>query len=66
MNLTIIGIDCATDPKKTGLALAVVEGNRTAILEVTTRKRDKPAAIVHEWIRDSRQVLLPDLNQRFH
>lgn len=58
MNLTIIGIDCATDPKKTGLALSSVQGNRTTLREVTTGRKNSPATIIHDWIQKSRQVLM--------
>jgi hypothetical protein len=58
VNLTIVGIDCATDPKKTGLALGAVEGNQTVLLEVTAGKSDSPGEPVHRWIRNSQQVLL--------
>jgi predicted RNase H-like nuclease len=58
MSLTIVGIDCATDPSKTGLALAVAEGDRTALLDITTAKLSSPSTIIHQWIRDSHRVLL--------
>ena len=58
MKTTVIGIDCAVEPKKTGLALAVVEGSRTQLLKVVTGKDKKPVAIVYDWIRNSQQVLL--------
>lgn len=58
MNMTIIGIDCATDPKKTGMALASVEGNRTVLQQLTTGGNGTPADIANQWIQDNRQVLL--------
>jgi len=58
MGLKIIGVDCATDPKKTGLALGAINGNKTVISEVTTGGTEKPVDIIHEWIRNHKQVLL--------
>ena len=58
MDLTIVGIDCATDPKKTGLALGIVEAGRLSVSEVTTGIGKNPAAIVHDWVCDSPQALL--------
>lgn len=58
MDLTIIGIDCATEPKKTGMALGRVKANTLVLSEVTTGARDDPASIVYEWIRPGGQVLI--------
>jgi predicted RNase H-like nuclease len=58
MSVAIVGIDCATDPNKTGLALASVDGNKTVLQEVTTGRDRSPAEIVNRWIQGSRQALL--------
>jgi hypothetical protein len=41
MYLSIVGIDCATDPKKTGLALGIIEGDRPILKEVTTGRSSR-------------------------
>ena len=58
MSLTIVGIDCATYPRKTGLAVAAVDGSKTILQAVTTGRHSPPAEIVHSWIKDRRKVLL--------
>jgi predicted RNase H-like nuclease len=58
MSLTIVGIDCATDPARTGLALGRLVGNALVISEVTTGSNRTPVSIVNDWISESGQVLL--------
>jgi predicted RNase H-like nuclease len=58
MKTTFVGVDCATDPKKTGLALASVHDFQIQVHEVTTGKTKSPVSIIHDWIMDSEQVLL--------
>ena len=56
---TIIGVDCATQPGKTGLALAQLESDHFLITEVVTGStRRKPEEIISSWVATSRQVLL--------
>ena len=58
MNTTIIGIDCATRPEKLGFALGDWDGERTAVLDVTTGKSKIPASIIYDWIRNCDRALL--------
>ena len=55
----IIGIDCATQPGKTGLALAHVEGSVVVIeeMEIGSEAR-KPVAIVADWVANRDPFLL--------
>lgn len=56
---SIIGIDCATQPEKVGLALARVGGPLLEIEQVAvgSRQRD-PASIAAAWLADRDSVLL--------
>src|SRR5215468_8801728 len=58
----LVGVDCASQPKNTGLACAVYKGEnleRVAVLETRCAASDSPAAkIVAGWVRDSERVLL--------
>lgn len=49
--VTIIGLDCATDPKKVGLALGRFDGEHTNLLrtELGTISQ-RPAKIVADWL----------------
>ena len=38
MDLAIVGIDCATDPRKTGLALGVPKGKKTFISDIILKR----------------------------
>lgn len=59
MSVTIAGVDCAAQPNNTGLAHAVQDGERLAVLEARCASSEASAAsIVAEWVRHSDQVLL--------
>jgi len=55
----LLGIDCATQPAKTGLALGVVEDGVVCIRKcaVATKSRP-PVAIAADWLRGHDRVLL--------
>lgn len=54
MTVTTIGIDCATDPRRVGLALGRYEEGRTSVDAVTLGARAlPPAEVVAPWIRDA-------------
>jgi hypothetical protein len=56
---TIIGIDCATQPEKTGLALALWDSGRVVLREIACGSRhDLPAAIVTRWLSGAERALL--------
>lgn len=51
MTLTIVGVDCATDPTKVGLALGTFSGTQTTLEQVRLGSRvDGPAEIISEWV----------------
>ena len=55
----IIGIDCATEGAKTGLALAVLDNGELRIDQATVGDRRRcPRAIVLEWLTDSDDATL--------
>jgi predicted RNase H-like nuclease len=55
----VIGIDCATDPRKVGLAKGTVSGSRLSLEAVTSGGRTRPVAkIVAEWASGSQRTLL--------
>lgn len=59
MTLTLIGIDCATDNRKIGLALGSLEGEQVTIRALKAGNRREPnAATVVEWIPDKGPTLL--------
>lgn len=52
MTLTIVGVDCATDPTKVGLALGTFSGAQTTLEQVRLGSRvDGPAEIIVEWVQ---------------
>jgi hypothetical protein len=56
---TIIGIDCATQPEKTGLALALWDGGPVVLRETACGSRhDLPTAIVARWLKGAERALL--------
>jgi len=55
---TIIGVDCATDPKNVGLARGVWQKGSLQITDVTNGQLHSPEEIVGEWISDSERSLL--------
>ena len=55
----LLGIDCATNPKKAGLALGEAIGGVLRILRCTTgSKRMSPAMIAFEWLKEYEDVLI--------
>jgi predicted nuclease with RNAse H fold len=59
VSVTIVGVDCAAQPKNTGLALAIEDGERLTVLEARCASSEAPAAsIVANWVKESKRVLL--------
>ena len=57
--IALLGIDCATDPKKTGLALGETRGEVVHILRCATGTRhETPAAIAVNWLSDYKEALI--------
>lgn len=57
--MDLIGIDCATQPNKVGLALAQWDGAEVRIQDCRTGSAaDPPAAIVSRWLQPSDTALL--------
>ncbi len=56
---TIVGVDCATDPRKVGLALARVDGSKVRLLAAECGF-DSPsmAGRIAEWMGEEPAVLL--------
>lgn|GEM_PF-237182 len=55
----LLGIDCSTSPRKTGLALGELRGETVAITRCTRgSKAQPPAAIAAEWLRDCDEVVI--------
>jgi predicted RNase H-like nuclease len=56
---TLLGIDCATQPAKTGLALGVLQDGVVHIQECAVATRgEPPEAIAADWLRGHDQVLI--------
>ncbi|MCP4993084.1 MAG: DUF429 domain-containing protein [Gammaproteobacteria bacterium] len=59
MSICIIGIDCATDPKKVGLARGFVTASGIAVDRVGKVQRGQSIdSLVCQWVGDSNKVLL--------
>jgi predicted nuclease with RNAse H fold len=59
MKVTIIGIDCATDPTKVGLALGAWSGGRAKIWDVVLGGREEPLAqVVTNWLARDMPILI--------
>ena len=57
--MRIIGIDCATQPAKTGLVLGELRGESIVLTEAVKPSRARPAAtVVAEWLGESGPTLL--------
>jgi len=57
--IALLGIDCATNPKKTGLALGELRGEVVHILRCATGTRDEtPAMIATNWLADYEEELI--------
>jgi predicted RNase H-like nuclease len=55
---TIIGVDCATDPKNVGLARGFWQRGQLQIAAVTNGQFHTPEEIISEWIDESNTCLL--------
>lgn len=55
---TIIGVDCATDPKNVGLARGVWQNEKLQITDITNGQLHTPEKIVNEWIFDTEKCLI--------
>lgn len=52
LGVTIVGVDCATDPKKVGLALAHFRAEKPVIESARCASKESgPSSIVAEWLR---------------
>jgi len=55
----LLGIDCATQPRKTGLALGELNDGRVCILRCATASNSRPPALVaEEWLQGCDEVLI--------
>lgn len=55
----IIGIDCSTNDRETGLALAIRDNDGLRLLDITVGGRHRPAPFVlKEWLTDSEDTAL--------
>ena len=55
----LLGIDCATDPRKNGLALGEMRGRCVHILKFATgSNRESPEMIITDWLRHKEKVLI--------
>ncbi len=57
MGIFLIGVDCATEPKKTGLARAKFDGGNCCLLDVKMGSTDVAGQLC-EWISDDSPTLL--------
>ena len=59
MNRALIGVDCATQARKVGLALGRMEGEIIVVLDAQVGTKDRaPADIVVEWLSREQPALL--------
>jgi predicted RNase H-like nuclease len=59
MRVKIIGVDCATNPAKVGLALGIWRGQAAAILEVKAGSHKEPLAqTIIDWMPDAIPALI--------
>lgn len=58
-NVKVIGMDCATEPKKVGLAMGIYNDRDIALLETKYGTEGKSIAeIIASWIREDDKVIL--------
>ena len=58
-SMHIVGLDCATQPRKTGLALATLDGSGLAVHEARTlAPREDAARTIADWLAASPRALL--------
>jgi hypothetical protein len=59
MNTTVVGVDCATNPQKIGLARGEwSRGQIAKVTEVVIGARSNPAEIIRDWTQLHAQTLL--------
>ena len=59
MTILLLGIDCATQPAKTGIALGVVDEGRVCIRQCAVASRTRSAAsMAVEWLAHADQVVI--------
>jgi len=57
--IALLGIDCSTDPQKTGLALGELQSGIAHIIRCTTgTKKNTPAMIAASWLRQYDKALI--------
>ena len=57
--VSLIGIDCATQPNKVGLALGELDGEHVRIKACRTGSpKEAPASIVSSWLKRGETALL--------
>ena len=55
----VIGVDCAVDPRKTGLVFAHMQAEGLVIKDATlASKKSSAAGIVSDWLTDSADALI--------
>ena len=53
-SVTVIGVDCATDPRRVGLARGAVSGGRVAVTATQMGTREAPPAdVVARWAEEA-------------
>lgn len=55
---TIIGVDCATDPKKVGLARGIWQTDQLKITDITSGKNRPPVDIIYDWMKTAQEKCL--------
>ncbi len=58
MKIKIIGIDCATDNRKTGLALGSFNNDKVILLKARPGENMPIVEIIKDWVFDSDKVLI--------
>lgn len=59
MKIEVIGIDCSTEPRKTGIALGIVHGGQVEIIEAEVGGDNIPIAeTLFKWINRDDKVLI--------
>lgn len=57
--MIVIGVDCATDEKKMGLALGSVDNKKTTILKVSVGgKNERVVDLIEKWLPEGQPALL--------
>lgn len=59
MTVALLGVDCSTDPHKTGLALGELHGETVSISRCSICSKERPpAALAREWLHECESVLI--------